>query len=64
MFTPIVDAFAVSLERACELHKLFDAARFGVRDPVFEDDAAGDIARLLPDLGEAFLEVVRNYLKS
>ena len=54
----IEDAFAVGSERACELQELFDAARFGIRDPVIEEDAAGDFARLLPDLGEVLLEVV------
>ena len=56
---PVEDTFAVDLQRAGELHQLSDAARCGVGDPEVEDDATGDLARLLPDLGEVFLEVVR-----
>ena len=48
----------MDVERAGELQQLPNAARFGVGDPMVEDDAGGDIARLLPDLGEVFLEVV------
>ena len=55
---PVEDSFAVGLQCACELHELFDTAGFGVCKPVIEDDAGGDFARLLPDLGEVFLEVV------
>ena len=58
MVVPVEDAFTVDLECAGERHELPDAARFGVGDPVVEDDAAGDVARLLPELGEVFLEVV------
>jgi hypothetical protein len=53
----VEDAFAVGLGGVGEPHELLDAARFNCY-PAIEDDAARDLARLLPDLVEVFLEVV------
>ena len=55
---PVEDSFAVGLPCAGERHQLPDPAGCGGGDPADEDDAAGGLVRLLPDLGEVFLEVV------
>ena len=55
---PVEDSFAVGLPCAGERHQLPDPAGCGGGDPAVEDNAAGGLVRLLPDLGEVFLEVV------